>query len=115
MLEAYAVTPGNDRGYVARKVYDVSPGEISDDLLFFPGEPTTDPTSFTVSQKYMNAPKHSLGEKDIHESIILVSGKPSNPAWHYRDSDRFDSVALSRINGFVENMVDVESEVWNDF
>lgn len=98
--------------YSARLEHNITKDERFDDLL---GEMKETPLSLTISTQYVDHPKFTLAEPDIHGMILSAAWQSSRLSYYDRPRDRFDENIVSRMSAFVKNMVDVPYEKWQEF
>lgn len=95
------------------KEIDVFRGEKFDKWF---GKTLPVPDSLSVSRKYIGRDKHSLGEPNIHATILRAAGQGSDCGYYHQDgSIAFSGVVLDRMTAFVHHFVDVDIEKWNAF
>ena len=73
------------------------------------------PSPLIISQKYMGKGPYSLTHPKLHEIILDAADQPSHLGWYTADTRPFSTNTLTRMNAFVQHMVDVDLERWNDF
>jgi hypothetical protein len=79
-----------------------------------PGKFLLMPFAVTITSEYLNAPKHTLYEPDIHETIMSVLGAPARID-HHRPKETITERKISLMNAFVKNMVEVPYGEWVKF
>lgn len=115
ILEAPKHTTSGRDYFTARKRHKQTHDEGLNDVLERQGRATKNPLSFIVSLRYLNKEKHSLAEEDIHGIIVSAAGQRRDIGYYNRPTDHFNNVALSRMTGFVKNVVAVPMNKWQAF
>ncbi|HRQ61094.1 MAG TPA: hypothetical protein PLO23_06245 [Alphaproteobacteria bacterium] len=98
--------------YTARLQHRITQDERFDDIF---KEMKETPLALTVSTQYIDHPKFTLAEPDIHGMILSAAWQPAKLSYYDRPRDHFDRSIISRMSGFVKNMVDVPFEKWQEF
>ena len=60
-------------------------------------------------------PKFSLTEPHIHNIIISAASQRADIGYYNRPHDQMSDIAISRMSGFVKNMVNVRFNLWEEF
>jgi hypothetical protein len=111
----YRVEDSKDNGYTAKLVHKTTKAEILGDAFEQAGAARNNHSTFFVSFNYLNKPKIPLNFSKVHDLIIAHSSRPSNLDYYNRPNDQMSDVAISRMSGFVKNMVDVDYDRWEIF
>ncbi len=102
-------------GYSATMGHIRTKNEILDEVFEAAGNATKGHSSYIVDTQYRNHPKLELVNPDIHNIIISTASQRGDLGYYNRPHDKMSDVAISRMSGFVKNVIDVDFELWAEF
>jgi len=111
----HKVIPDRDDFYAAQQPHKQTRAEVIDDVLHGGGLAIANASTLMIDMKYMNAARFSLKELFIHDQIIISASQRHDIGYYNQPHDQMSDIALSRMSGFVKNMVDVPFERWENF
>lgn len=101
--------------YIAQQPHKQTRDEIMAEVVHNGGLAIQHPSNLFIDLRYINAQRLSLKGAVIHEKIIVAASQRRDTGYYNRPHDQMSDVALSRMSGFVKNMVDVPFNDWQDF
>jgi hypothetical protein len=102
-------------GYCATMGHIRTTNEMLDETLDAAGNATKGHSSYIVDTQYRNQPKLKLTDADIHNIIISSASQRRDIGYYNRPHDQMEKIAISRMSGFVKNIVEVDFELWTEF
>jgi hypothetical protein len=105
----------NTEGYTAKVSHIRTPTEIFDEAFTSVGSPTTNASSYIISQIYQGANRISLSHPDLHNVVISAASQRRDIGYYNRPDDRMPDIAVARMSGFVRHVVDVSYDEWMEF
>lgn len=101
--------------YIAVSRHIRTKSEIIDEHTNAVGRATNANSTYIVDMNYKGKPKISLEDPNVHNVIISISSHSHRLDWYNRPHDQMSDVVISRMSGFVKNMVDVDFDLWKEF